>query len=143
MLWQAWWKDRITNGGSDEIDAAFAAIIHHVVPRLLDELEKGDNMIEPYFIHGDLWEGNIAVEASSGNVIIFDSNGYFAHYEMEFALWRTKHHQMHSVDYCTEYFMHRKPSKPVEEFEDRLKFYGLKALLMYSATTPGHITRSR
>jgi protein-ribulosamine 3-kinase len=143
MLWQAWRRDKITNGPSDEIDAAIAAIIHHVVPRLLDELEKDGNKVEPCFIHGDLWEGNFGTEVSSGNVFIFDSNGYYAHYEMEFALWRTKHHQMHSKDYCIEYFKHGQPSEPVEEFEDRLKLYGLKALLMYSATTPGHITRSR
>ncbi|MCJ1388979.1 hypothetical protein MMC18_001831 [Xylographa bjoerkii] len=62
---------------------------------------------------------------------------------MEFALWRTKHLKMHSKDYCTEYLKHGQPSKPVEEFEDRLKLYGPKALLMYSATTPGHITRLR
>lgn len=144
MLWQAWWRDKITNGRSDEIDVAVAAIVYHVVPRLLDELEKGGNKIEPCLIHGDLWEGNIRTEHSSRDVFIFDSNVYYAHYEMEFALWRTKHYQMHSKDYCTEYSnIDGQPSEPIGEFEDRLKLYGLKALLMYSATTPRHITRSR
>ena len=92
--------------------------------------------IEPCFIHGDLWEGNIGTEVGSGNVFIFDSNGYYAHYEMEFALWRTKHHKMHLYDYCREYFKYKRPSEPVEDFDDRLRLYALKALLMYSATRP-------
>ena len=143
MLNQAWQRDSTTNGHLDEIDVAMAAIIQHVVPRLLNGLEKGDSKIVPCFIHGDLWEGNFGTEVSSGNVFMFDSNGYYAHHEMELALWRSKHHQMHLKDYCKEYFKYGLCSEPIEEFEDRLKLYGLKALLMYSATTPGHITRSR
>jgi protein-ribulosamine 3-kinase len=142
MLRQAWLRDRITNGPLDDIDTAITSILYHVVPRLLNELEKGGKIV-PCFIHGDLWEGNFGTDRSSGAVFMFDSNGYYAHYEMELALWRTKHHMMHTVDYCAEYHKLRKPSEPREELEDRLKLYGLKALLMYSASTYGHPTRTR
>lgn len=143
ILFQVYHYNTLSNGKWDELHAAVVQILRYVIPRLLNELEKGGRRIEPCFIHGDLWNENIGTTAGSGKLYLFDSSGYYAHHEMEFALWRTEHHRMHEKDYCSAYFNHRPPSQPVEEFEDRILLYTLKPCLIYSAMKPGHVTRRR
>lgn len=46
----------------------------HVIPRLLDDLDKSKGGIKACFVHGDVWGGNIGMEALTGKHFIFDSN---------------------------------------------------------------------
>lgn len=134
IIIHAYQYDRRTNGPCEALDEAMPALVVHVIPRLLAQLERGENKIEPCFIHGDLWEGNIGEEVETKRMHVFDVNGYYAHNEMEFAYWRTPHHRMHLLDYCSEYHRYIPPSPPADEFEDRVKLYSIKASLMFSAT---------
>ena len=143
IFYQTYHYNTLTNGRWDELHTAIIPLIKYVVPRLLNELEKGGRKIKPVFIHGDLWNGNFGTAADTGKLYVFDSSGYYAHHEMEFVLWRTKHHRMHEKDYCGAYFAHHPPSEPAEEFEDRVLLYTLKPCLIYSSMNPGHITRKR
>jgi fructosamine-3-kinase len=143
ILFQLYHYNCLSNGFWDDIHTAIVPIIQIVVPRLLNELEKGDRKIEPRFIHGDLWNGNFGLDNATGRLYLFDSSGYYAHHEMEFAYWKTLHHRMHERDYCGAYFEHEPPIEPVEEFEDRVLLYTLKPLLLYSSMEPGHVTRTR
>jgi hypothetical protein len=54
------------------------------IARLFTRL-SGPLAIQPVLLHGDLWSGNMGVEASSGNPIIFDPASYFGHNEAEYA----------------------------------------------------------
>lgn len=143
VLFQVYHYNTLTNGRWDELHDAIMPVIRYVVPRLLNALEDGGRKIEPCFIHGDLWNGNFGTAADTKRLYLFDSSGYYAHHEMEFALWRTQHHRMHEKDYCGAYFKHRPPSEPEEEFEDRVLLYTLKPCLIYSSMNPGHVTRQR
>ncbi|KAH6996360.1 Fructosamine kinase-domain-containing protein [Ilyonectria sp. MPI-CAGE-AT-0026] len=143
MLYQVYHYNTLSNGGWDTMHAAIVPIITHVVPRLLGALEKDGRTIVPCFIHGDLWNGNFGTTADTDTLYLFDSSGYYAHHEMEFALWRTRHHRMHEQDYCSSYFNHHPRSEPVDEFDDRLLLYTLKPCLVYSSMNPGHVTRQR
>jgi protein-ribulosamine 3-kinase len=141
MIWQAYSFDRSINGRSKDLDNIIVHTITHVLPRMLDNLDKSRGGLKPCFVHGDLWEGNIGKEVETGKHFIFDSNGYYGHNEVELTYWKTKHHNMNSLDYYTEYFKHIRPSEPVSEHEDRTKLYGIKACLMYAANERHHASR--
>ena len=145
MLARAYNYDRLTNGACDVLEAAHAAVQDVVVPRLLSgpTEDGGRRPIDPCFIHGDLWEGNIRRQRATGKCFVFDSNGYYAHREMELAYWTTRHHRMHVGAYGDAYLSLRGPSEPVDEVDDRLKLYSVKAYLMYSAHARGHPARQQ
>jgi protein-ribulosamine 3-kinase len=132
-----------TNGLWNDLHAAIVPIIQVVLPRLLNELEKDGRRIEPTFIHGDLWNGNFGLAKDTNKLYMFDSSGYYADHEMEFAYWKTLHHRMHERDDCGAYHRYRPPSEPAKEFEDRVLLYTLKPLLLYSSIYRGHVTRER
>jgi protein-ribulosamine 3-kinase len=96
---QLYYYNCLTNGVWDNLHAATIPVIQIVVPRLLNELEKGDRKIEPPFIHGDLWNVNFGLDDSTGKLYLFHSSGYYAHHEMEFSYWRTLHHRMCKQNY--------------------------------------------
>jgi fructosamine-3-kinase len=77
--------------------------------------------ITPSFVYGDLWEGNIGKEMSTGKHFIFDSNGYHGHHEVELVYWKILHHNIRSRDYCTGYSKQMRPSEPTAEVDDRIK----------------------
>lgn len=141
LLGNAFLEDEATNGFDLEISSAHAILQARVIPRLLQHLEAGDGRIQPTFIHGDLWEGNIRKRKDTGELVIFDSNGYYAHHEMELAYWATNHHQMHEKDYCDLYLKCSELAHPLEEAKDRVLLYSLKPYFMYSAHARGHRSR--
>ncbi|KAK4442046.1 Fructosamine kinase-domain-containing protein [Podospora aff. communis PSN243] len=143
ILFQLYHYNTLSNGTDHEFETALKETIWYVVPRLLDALEEDGRKIEPCFIHGDLWNGNLGHAIKTSRLYIFDSGGYYAHSEMEFAYWKTQHHAMHENDYCSADSRHRPPSEPVNEFEDRIILYTLKPCLLFSSMHPGHITRQR
>jgi protein-ribulosamine 3-kinase len=143
LLSRAYHFNCLTNGVDRELQIAYELVQCVVLPRLLGRLESGGHTITPYFIHGDLWEGNIQRHKETGKLYIFDSNGFYAHHEMELACWRTEHHKMHDRSFCDAYFAINPPSAPVHEVDDRLKLYALKAYLMYSAHARGHPSRAK
>jgi protein-ribulosamine 3-kinase len=141
MLANAYRYDCLTNGVSPDLDHLFQLTIDGVIPRLLGSLKFQGQPIKPCFIHGDLWEQNFGLEKGSKRLYVFDANGYFAHHEMDLAVWTTKHHKMHLRPYLAEYQKRMPVTEPIEEFQDRLTLYSVKAYLMYSASCRGHITR--
>ena len=143
MLDTSFDHDWTANGPWRELEVALKQVRQVVIPRLLGMLQAEGRRILPSFIHGDLWEGNIGTERSTGKVFIFDSNGYYAHHEMELGMWATEHHNMTSPRSLEEYSKHMQPSEPANEFEDRVRLYSLKNYLMYSANRRLHSTRQR
>jgi hypothetical protein len=125
------------NGPWSELEEAAAKVIQHVVPRLLNALEADGRTIKPSLIHGDLWEGNIGTDFTTGDLYIFDCCSYYAHNEMELGIWRTEHHRMKAKAYRKEYLRNFPPSDPVDEWDDRNRLYCTKTKLMYSAHVPG------
>ena len=133
MLDTSFDHDRTANGAWYQLESAQKQVREVVTPRLLGVLEAEGRRILPSFIHGNLGEGNIGTERSTGKVFIFGSHGYYAHREMELGMWATEHHKMTSPRYLEEYSKHMQPSEPANEFEDRIRLYSLKYYFMYSA----------
>lgn len=137
LLKGLWELDAKMNGNWSELDTAMETTLSTVIPRLIGILERDGRSIKPCLIHGDLWETNIGTDATTGDIYIFDAAVYYAHNEMEIGIWRVNHHKMKAKIYRQEYAKQFKKSDPVEEWDDRLKLYGVKTKLMYSAGVPG------
>ncbi|KAI6781944.1 fructosamine/ketosamine-3-kinase [Emericellopsis cladophorae] len=102
---------------------------HDTWEGLLRPVESRDAGIRPSFIHGDMWHDNTAVDRKTGNVVIFDSAGFYAHHEYELAVWRQTWNKI-GRDYIDAYLAQRPPSEPQEDFEDRALLYGLRVNIL-------------
>ncbi|KFY22967.1 hypothetical protein V493_06189 [Pseudogymnoascus sp. VKM F-4281 (FW-2241)] len=107
------------DGNWMELITAIEATLDKVIPRFIGILEE-------------------TVEASSlvSQYLYLDAAAYYAHNEMEIGIWRVDHHEMKDEVYRREYAKLFKGSKPAEEWDDRLKLYGVGTKLMYSSRVP-------
>ncbi|KAK5125706.1 hypothetical protein LTR85_011980 [Meristemomyces frigidus] len=110
------------HGHTDEMRGLHRAMLDKVIPRLLRPLETEGRSIQPRFVHGDLWDGNASVDATTDQPIIFDASGMYAHNEYELGAWNLPRHKIYRA-YIQEYQRHFPPSAPEEDFEDRLMLY--------------------
>ncbi|OAQ65121.1 protein kinase-like (PK-like) [Pochonia chlamydosporia 170] len=124
-----------------EFDIAAERVIAEVVPRLLDHVKEDGNAIVPRLIHGDLWGGNMGQDKTSGKLIFFDAGSFFAHNELEVAMWRRYGAQNLGQTYLAEYKLHFPPAEPEAEFDDRSRLYSLKFDLNHSSGHPGDMAR--
>lgn len=126
--------DIVTHGSHGKLGEALETTYQAIIPRLLGALESDGRSIKPCLIHGDLWEGNVGTDVDSKDIYIFDACSYYAHNEMEFAIWRCTHRGMHNRGYEEEYYRHHiNKSEPKDEWDDRIRLYSVKTKLMYSA----------
>ena len=56
-------------------------IMEKVIPRLLRPMETDGRKIVPTLVHGDMWDGNTAIDEDTGKPIIFDACCSYAHNE--------------------------------------------------------------
>jgi fructosamine-3-kinase len=70
-------------GPDDEMRQLREALMTKIIPRLLRPLETKGRTLTPSLVHGDLWDGNVAVDDATGRVIIFDATPLYAHNECE------------------------------------------------------------
>lgn len=107
--------------------------IEKVIPRLLRPLQTGGRNIKPVLLHGDLWHGNISIEAATGQMLIFDPCAFYGHQEMELQCW--VHDRYHDVpggsglksgEMVRRYKQVIGADEPREDFEDRVRLYALR-----------------
>lgn len=139
LLAEAYRQDVETNGVWPELALVFERVQSHLIPRLVGAVEKEG--IEPCLIHGDLWDGNVATDAETGDPLIFDCGVYYAHNEMEVAIWRPESHKLREKVFRREYLQHFGPSEPEEEWDDRNRLYSAKTNFMHSACYAGSPAR--
>ncbi|KAK4154987.1 Fructosamine/Ketosamine-3-kinase [Chaetomidium leptoderma] len=111
-------------GADEEMHQLREGLMTKVIPRILRPLETGGRTLTPTLVHGDLWDGNVAVDEATGRPVIFDATPLYAHNEYELAPWWPTRHRM-SREYIKEYTRHFSPSQPEEDFEDRVKLYSM------------------
>lgn len=98
------------------------AIIKDVIPRLLKPLETAGRSLKPCLVHGNLWEGNTALDLTSGKIVLLGAMAFYAHHEYELGMWRLANLD-HS--YFKGYFKEFPPSEPAQEWEDRNILYSI------------------
>jgi protein-ribulosamine 3-kinase len=77
-------QERAAQGPSPELEELLPALYDKVIPRLLRPLHIGDNKIKPVLVHGDVWYGNLATNASTNEPVVFDPATIWAHNECEY-----------------------------------------------------------
>ena len=133
LLESALQRDLEKNGSWPMMENISARVLDKVIPRLLGVLESGGRSIKPVLIHGDLWDGNIATEESTGRIYLIDAAAYYAHSEMEIGMWRGERHAIHDEGYKNAYLDQMPKSEPVEEWDDRNRLYCVKMNAIHSA----------
>ncbi|KAB5585279.1 Fructosamine kinase-domain-containing protein [Coniochaeta sp. 2T2.1] len=126
--------EKKTHGEDEELDYLEQAMLEVVFPRLIRALE---GEVVPCLVHGDLWEGNAAVDATTGKPVIFDATPLYAHNEYELGAWLPQRHKF--WPYIAEYKKHSKASEPREEFDDRVEMYCLRFDMHASSLYPGNL----
>ena len=72
-----------SQGPDVELRMLFDQIVSKVIPRLLRPLETGGRQIKPCLVHGDLYSGNVSVDAVTGRPVLYDATCLYAHNECE------------------------------------------------------------
>ena len=72
-----------SQGPDMELKTLLGQMISKVIPRLLRPLETGGRQIKPCLVHGDLYSGNVSVDAATGGPILYDATCLYAHNECE------------------------------------------------------------
>ena len=76
-------QEKVVHGPNEELEALFPRLFDIVIPRLLKPLTTEGRTIKPVLIHGDLWFGNMATNATTGGPITFDPSALWAHNECQ------------------------------------------------------------
>lgn len=76
-----------TQGPDEEMRRLREGLMTKVIPRLLRPLQTEGRVLTPSLVHGDLWDGNTAVDARSGRPVIFDALPLYAHTECRFFIY--------------------------------------------------------
>ncbi len=133
LLAEAYRQDTETNGTWPELDFVYRKVQSDLIPRLIGALETDGRKVKPVLIHGDMWDGNVGTDSSTGDPWIFDCAAYYGHNEMELGIWRAERHHLRARVYRKEYLRHMEQSEPEEEFDDRNRLYSAKTNFMHSA----------
>ncbi|KUI69173.1 Protein-ribulosamine 3-kinase, chloroplastic [Cytospora mali] len=125
-----------THGPDDEMTRLREGLMTKVIPRLLRPLETEGRTVKPALCHGNLWDGNASVDASTGTPKIFDVNPTWGHNEYDLAPWWCPRHRMTKV-YIDEYFRYYQAAEPAVDFKDRGILYSLRFDVHASSIYPG------
>ena len=68
-------------GPDKKLRDLFGQTMDKVVPRLLRPLESGGRQIKPSLVHGDLYSGNVSIDAEDGRPMLYDAACLYAHNE--------------------------------------------------------------
>lgn len=134
--WEMWYtnalkrmfeEEEMSHGNDDtqeELEMLKKALYEKVIPRLLRPLESNGRTLTPCLIHSDLWLGNIMNDASTDEIVIFDSCAYWGHNESDLGTWRAPRYRL-GPQYLKEYQKQMGQSAPKEDWDDRNALYAM------------------
>ncbi|KAF2831012.1 hypothetical protein CC86DRAFT_377933 [Ophiobolus disseminans] len=102
---------------------------------LLRPLESHGRKVTPVLVNGDIWYGNIAVKAETGEPIMFDPSVYWGHNEYDLDNMKVPRYRM-GRPWMREYHKHMPISAPEEDYEDRINLYEIRGHLCASTLYP-------
>lgn len=133
--------DMATNGPYPDYVQAFETLKEHVIPRLLEPLQAHGRVLKPSIVHGDLWGGNVATNAETGEPVAYDASVFYGHHEYELGMWRRA--VAFDQSYSQQYLLRMPPSEPIEEWDDRNRLYSIKFNLAHSVGWTGDSDNTR
>ena len=123
-------------GPCQEILDLAQPFFNKVVPRLLRPLETGGRSIRPALVHGDLWHGNVSVDAKTQKPIIFDAACFYAHNEYDLGVWRAGWNKL-GKEHQQQYHKHCRFSAPEDDHDDRNLLYATRVNILDSILYKG------
>lgn len=133
-------QDLELNGCWHVYEQAFDNLVHRLIPRLLECLQVDG--LQPSLVHGNLSDGNIAVDTATGMPVVFSACAMYAHHEYELGMSRVPACGLDEA-YLDSYVRYVKPSHPRGEFRDRVILYGIKFNLDSSVSGRNPAARER
>lgn len=132
--WEEFWADEFRSsltytqrmrGDDAELMQVATEFLNKVVPRLLRPLQTGGRTIKPSLCHGDLWDGNIQVDTTKKELVLFDPCPFYGHAEMDLQCMREKRYALGRLGFAKKYGEEVGISEPVEDFDDRVALYSM------------------
>ena len=120
-----------------EFDVVCDLTLQKVVPRLLLPLQAEGRILKPCLLHGDCWDGNTAIEAKTGEALVFDVCSFYGHNEYDTGNWRAPRHRLSSKAYIRNYKRNFPVSEPVEDWDARNLLYSLTFNIGNTIYIPG------
>ncbi|KAL7285437.1 fructosamine kinase PKL/CAK/FruK [Trametes coccinea BRFM310] len=117
-------------GGHDALCKQVEEVRRRIIPALLEPLD-----IQPVLLHGDLWSGNVGIDRSTGEPIIFDPSSYFGHNEADLAIGRMFGGIPDS--FYTTYHEYLPKSEPQDQYDLRQDLYQLYHYLNHTVLFGG------
>ncbi|KXN88759.1 Protein-ribulosamine 3-kinase, chloroplastic [Leucoagaricus sp. SymC.cos] len=103
----------------------------------------GQLNIQPVLLHGDLWSGNVGVDSSSGQPVIFDPSSYYGHNEAEaVSLAIARIFGGFPQSFYDTYHQHCPKTEPVAQYGYRAQLYELYHYLNHTLLFGGGYARS-
>jgi protein-ribulosamine 3-kinase len=130
-----------------EFGALMARVRSRLIPRMLgpdtlrEPASRGGGPLRPALLHGDLWDGNVAVSLDHGGLIMFDCSVLWGHNEADLMFLSCPTRLYSHTTAYRDYFDLVEPSEPREEHEDRRRMYLLREFFGRSIRSPGHVSR--
>ncbi|KAI0143468.1 Fructosamine/Ketosamine-3-kinase [Xylariaceae sp. FL1272] len=109
--------------------------IRKVIPRLLRPLQTGGRSIKPTLCHGDLYDGNIQIDAETSEPILFDSCCFYGHNEMDLQCMGAPRYAL-DMDFIEQYKAEIGASEPEEDFYDRHALYVIRTNICTAGMWP-------
>ncbi|TAQ84646.1 hypothetical protein B7494_g7027 [Chlorociboria aeruginascens] len=128
-------EEEAKGGQPEEMKILVQPLFEKVIPRLLRPMEMGGRSIKPMLIHGDFWDGNVAVDVKTGKEIVFDACCFWGHNEYDLRRM-TGTRVKFGKGWLEEYFKYVPVTSPKEDFEDRMELYLLRSYCHDSALVP-------
>ncbi|KAK9442721.1 hypothetical protein VB005_03784 [Metarhizium brunneum] len=132
-----------SQGPSKELDQILPEFISNVIPRLLRPLQTHGRTLKPVALYGDIWHGNLAVNANTGEPVYFGTSVFWGHNECEYLTLASRIASLHSYyilddvgsmatpryglgqDWIVEYHKFFPVSVPEEDHEARDALYAM------------------
>lgn len=74
-------QELISQGPSEELHEILPPFKEKVIPRLLRPLGTHGRIVKPVALHADIWYGNLAINAATGEPVYFDPSMFWGHNE--------------------------------------------------------------
>lgn len=120
-----------THGPHEELERLSAIVLDKVIPRLLRPMETEGRSIRPTLVHGDLWHGNVSIDAETMEPVLYDPGCFYGHHEYDFSMWRAARYRT-SQAHVKCYFDKFGASEPTEDKDGRNMLYAMRSDLAVS-----------
>lgn len=125
------------HGFNEEMHRLAQETCRKVIPRLLRPMEIDGRSLKPTLVHGDLWHGNVGINVTNDQVVLYDCCAFYGHHEYDLGMFRAPRFRTNK-SHIRAYHKLVAVSEPQEDHEDRNALYALRVDLETSCAWPAN-----